>query len=276
VTRIKVTTGVACVVTAGLLLWPIDAHAQRRVGRGPVRSVVVVGGFYRPWFYDPWYGYPYWGYPPYYYGGPYGQFGSLRIQVEPRQTEVFLDGYYAGTVDDFDGIFQRLHAEPGEHELELYLPGYRSVRQRIYVQPGATFRVRYTMIPLQPGDTPDARPAAPAGLPPAGPPPAGPPPAGPPRAGAPYPYGPPRAPQRGSIRASEFGTLAIRVQPGDADVLVDGERWDASGSDQRLTVQLSAGEHRVEIRKDGFEPFTSTVVVRPGETATVNVSLSRK
>jgi hypothetical protein len=59
-------------------------------------------------------------------------------------------------------------------------------------------------------------------------------------------------------------------------VFVDGERWDMSGSDQRLTIQLSAGEHRVEIRKNGFEPFTSTVVVRAGETATVNVSLSRK
>jgi len=271
VTRIKVTTGVACVMAAGLLLWPIDAHAQRRGGRGPVRSVVVVGGYYSPWFYGPWYGSPYWGYPPYYYGAPYGQFGSLRLQVEPRQTEVFLDGYYAGTVDDFDGIFQRLHAEPGEHELELYLQGYRSVRQKIYVQPGATFRVRYTMTPLQPGDTPDARPAAPPG-----PPPGGPPPAGPPRAGAPYPYGPPRAPQRGPTRASDFGTLALRVQPGDANVLVDGERWGISGPDERLLVQLSAGEHRVEIRKDGFEPFTSTVVVRPGETATVNVSLSRK
>lgn len=259
--RIKVTTGVACVLAAGLLLWPIDAHAQRRGGRGPVRSVVVVGGYYSPWFYDPWYGFPYWGYPPYYYGAPYGQYGSLRLQVEPRQTEVFLDGYYAGTVDDFDGMFQRLNVEPGDHELELYLEGYRSVRQKVYVQPGATFRVRHTMTPLQPGDTPDARPAAPAG---------------PPRAGAPYPYGPPRAPQRGSTRASEFGTLAIRVQPGDADLFVDGERWDMTGSDQRLTVQLSAGEHRVEIRKDGFEPFTSTVVVRAGETATVNVSLSRK
>jgi hypothetical protein len=252
-------TGVACVLAAGLLLWPIDAHAQWRHGHG--RSVVVVGGFYSPWFYDPWFGYPYWGYPPYYYGAPYGPFASLRIQVEPRQTEVFVDGYYAGTVDDFDGMFQRLHVEPGDHELELYLDGYRSVRQKIYVQPGATFRVRHTMAPLQPGDTPDVRPAAPAG---------------PPRRGAPYPYPAPPAPPPGAARASEFGTLAVRVQPGDADVLVDGERWEASGPDQRVTIQLPAGEHRVEIRKNGFEPFTSTVVVRPGETATVNVSLSRK
>jgi hypothetical protein len=266
VTRIKVTTGIACVLAAGLLLSPIDAQAQWRRGRGPVRSVVVVGGYYSPWFYDPWYGYPYWGYPPYYYGASYGQFASLRIQVEPRQTEVFIDGYYAGIVDDFDGLFQRLRAEPGDHELVLYLDGYRSVHQRIYLQPGATFRVRHTMVPLQPGDTPDTRPVAPAG---------------PPRPGAPYPYPPPRAPQpgppqSGPARTSEFGTLAVRVQPGDTEVFVDGERWEVSGSDQRLIIQLPAGEHRVEIRKSGFDPFTSTVVVRAGETVPVNVSLSRK
>jgi hypothetical protein len=260
VIRIKITTGVACVVAAGLLLWPFDAHAQRR-GRGPARSVVVVGAYYNPWFYDPWYGFPYWGYPPYYYGAQYDQFASLRLQVEPRGTEVFVDGYYAGTVDDFDGMFQRLRVEPGEHELQLYLDGHRGVRQRIYVQPGATFRVRHTMASLQPGDTPDVRPVTPSRA------------SGP---GGPYPYGPPRAPQRGSARTSEFGTLAVRVQPGDAEVFVNGERWDTSGSDERLTIQLSAGEHRVEVRKSGFEPFTSTVMIRPGETTAVNVSLSRE
>jgi hypothetical protein len=270
VNRIKVTTGVVCVLAAGLLLRPTDAYAQRYGGRVPVRSVVVVGGgFYSPWFYDPWwYGYPYWGYPPYGYGAPYDRYASLRLQVEPRQTEVFVDGYYAGVVDDFDGLFQRLHVTPGEHELEFYLNGYRSVRQKVYVQPGATFRVRHTMVPLQPGDTPDVRPAAPASAPP--------------RPGTPYPYAPPPPfappppPERGSSRASEFGTLAVRVQPGDAEVYVDGERWEVSGSDQRLLVQVSVGEHRVEIRKEGFEPFASTVVVRPGETAPLNVSLSRR
>lgn len=44
---------------------------------------------------------------------------SLRLQVSPKETEVFVDGYYAGTVDDFDGMFQRLHLERGEHEVAL-------------------------------------------------------------------------------------------------------------------------------------------------------------
>jgi hypothetical protein len=180
---------------------------------------------------------------------------ALRFQVTPQNTEIFLDGFYVGTVDDFDGIFQRLRLVPGEHDIELYLSGYRSVRQKILVQPRATFRVRYTMEPLKPGDTPDPRPIAPAAPPPApGPRP-----------------GPPSANGR-----QDFGAIAIRVQPRDAVVFIDGERWDAPPDNDRLVVQLPAGEHRVEIRKDGFGSYSSTIDVRRGDETPLNVSLTRE
>ena len=56
----------------------------------------------------------------------YGRPSSLRLQISPRDTEVFVDGYYAGIVDDFDGFIQRLHLEPGEHTIQLYLTGHRT------------------------------------------------------------------------------------------------------------------------------------------------------
>ena len=181
---------------------------------------------------------------------------ALRFQVTPENAEVFLDGYYVGTVDDFDGMFQRLHLAPGEHDVELYLSGYRSVRQKILVQPGATFRVRYTMEELKAGDTPDPRPVVP------NPPP---PPPG------------QRRPERPAAGGqSAFGAIAIRVQPRDATVFIDGERWDAPPDNDRLVVQLPAGEHRIEIRKDGFGTYSSTVDVRRGDETTLNVSLTRE
>ena len=64
-------------------------------------------------------------------------------------------------LDDFDGIFQRLRIEPGSHDVILYLDGYRTVRQRIYVQPTGTFRLRYTMQPLGPGEIAEPRPVEP-------------------------------------------------------------------------------------------------------------------
>lgn len=179
---------------------------------------------------------------------------ALRFQVTPENTEIFLDGYYVGTVDDFDGVFQRLHVAPGEHDIELYVNGYRSVRQKILVQPGATFRVRYTMEALKPGETPDPRPVAPAA-----------PPSVERRPGAPPASG-----------RSGFGAIAVRVQPRDALVFIDGERWDTPPDNDRLVVQVPAGEHRVEIRKDGYGNYSSTVDVRGGDETALNVSLARE
>jgi hypothetical protein len=71
------------------------------------------------------------------------------------------------------------------------------------------------------------------------------------------------------------GTLAVRVQPADAVVLIDGERWDSSGADARLHIQVNPGPHRIEVQKDGYQPFSSVVHVRAGETTPVNVSLTR-
>jgi hypothetical protein len=104
-------------------------------------------------------------YPRWPFGGFYDRSGSLRLQVTPRDTEVFVNGYYAGIVDDFDGVFQRLHLPPGEYEIQLYLPGHRLGAQKIFIQPTGTFRIRHTMEPLQPGETAAPRPSG-------GPPPA--------------------------------------------------------------------------------------------------------
>jgi hypothetical protein len=73
-----------------------------------------------------------------------------------------------------------------------------------------------------------------------------------------------------------FGSLVIRVQPAGADVVIDGERWQGPEGSERLVVQVSEGSHRVEVRKDGYVPFSTTVKVRNGETAPVNVSLPPK
>ncbi|PYR24176.1 MAG: hypothetical protein DMF98_16340 [Acidobacteria bacterium] len=82
------------------------------------------GGYYDPW-YDPWYG----GYPG--YGGGYAQTssshsdeGALRLKIKPQTAEVYVDGYFVGVVDEFDGIFQRLHIDSGAHRIEVRAPGY--------------------------------------------------------------------------------------------------------------------------------------------------------
>ncbi|MBI4888729.1 MAG: PEGA domain-containing protein [Acidobacteria bacterium] len=159
--RPPATAVLAAVCLASLLVASTDSSAQQRRAARAAVPVTVLRTYYTPFMYDPWYYpfYPYQWYPPYGYGPAHPPDASLRLEVTPKDTEVFVDGYYAGIVDDFDGVFQRLHLERGEHDITLYLQGYRTAARSIYLQPGGTFRIRHTMDALPAGAAPDPRPA---------------------------------------------------------------------------------------------------------------------
>ena len=76
--------------------------------------------------------------------------------------------------------------------------------------------------------------------------------------------------------AVSFGAIALRVQPSDADVLIDDERWEGPANDEALVLQVALGPHRIEVRKDGYRAYTAQVDVRAGQTAPINVSLPRE
>jgi len=227
---------------------------------------VFIGGY----FYDPFYGpYPWWGrgYPYGYYPLYYDSRAAVRIMVKPNDAAVYVDGFYAGIVDDFDNVFQSLPLTPGGHEISFFLEGYRTERRRVYLSPGSSIKLRQNLERL-PAGVPSEPPTVAEPVPP---PPNGTysPPRTPPR-GQPAP--PPQLPEPGS-RADGYGTLSLRVQPLDAEVRIDGERWDTS--DQGVfAVQVSAGRHRVEISKPGYQRYETEVTVREGEGTPVNVSLS--
>jgi hypothetical protein len=277
-------------VASTLVLVPADAAAQRRVVRRPApRPVVYVAARpYRSFYYPSFYSYGGWysgwyGWSPYgLYAQPYPYYrsypdyrGSARLQVQPRHTQVFIDGYFVGTVDDFDGWLQRLHVEPGEHELELYLEGHRTFRQQVLFRPGATLKLEHIMQPLQPGESPAAMPVpsprAAQPQPQAGP--GGPVPS--PRRGEAMPQPRRGGPPSRTAESQTYGAVAIRVQPADAEVIVDGERWESPEAGD-LTLQLAEGSYPVEIRKEGYRPYSATVSIRRGETTSLNVSLSQQ
>ncbi len=190
--------------------------------------------------------------------------GSLRIEVDQKDAEVYVDGYYAGIVDDFDGTFQRLRATTGGHQIVVRLEGFHSIREDVYLAPDATHRIRRTLQPLGPGEQTEPRPTPPGPRPPDDPrtPPAAPSPAGPP-------------PADGADETSDYGTVVLSVQPDGAEILIDGKRWNAPQRDERLVVQLPAGRHHVEVRKNGFAPFSKDVEVGRGATVPVDVSLTK-
>jgi len=303
-------------------------YGYSRYGHGYYRPYYGHGyyGYYRPYYgygYG-YYGYPYWGfgfswgYPywgayawgyPYVWGGYGGGYvgggydsgdyqGGARLEVKPRQTEVFVDGYYAGVVDNFDGFSQKLKLEPGEHEVTLFLDGYRPLTRRMLFTAGQTIRVEHQMEPLGAGEPPPQRPV---------------PTARPQQAPARTRYMTPGmqrqvsgrpddpsvdpgtrpADHAGDITVIEpseprprteppaspeesrgpSGTLAIRVQPDDAEIVIDGEPWARSGG-ERLVVALAPGVHRLEVRRSGHETYVGLVRIRPGVATTLNVALA--
>ena len=66
------------------------------------------------------------------------------------------------------------------------------------------------------------------------------------------------------------------MQPQDAEILIDGERWTLGADDERLVVQLPSGRHHLDVRKPGYRSLTLHIEVGQGETVPVNVSLARE
>jgi PEGA domain len=292
--RSLTTTTAALALTVAL--WPSDVQAQTR-GTAQPRPPVVHSSVrvYRPYYYRPYYYSPYF-YSPFYYGfswglgfgwGPYGPYpygpypypyyhynghyneSSLRIQVKPNNAEVYIDGYYMGLVDSYDGMFQRLHLPPGEHEVEIFHEGYRSIRELMRFAPREGYELKRVMEPVAPGDPAPVRPK--------------PNPAAQPAERETRdvygrrPYPPDRVDEPGerpgAVRGAESGAVAIRVQPSGALVLIDGDKWEGPEGPDRLVIHLSEGTHRVEIQKEGYRPFVTEVRIRRGETVPLNISL---
>jgi len=50
--------------------------------------------------------------------------GELKIAATPSRAAVFVDGQYAGHVEEFDGVGKAMLLTPGQHHLRIALPGY--------------------------------------------------------------------------------------------------------------------------------------------------------
>lgn len=63
---------------------------------------------------------------------------GLKLKVKPNFAQVFVDGYFAGQVDEFDGMFQRLPLAAGSHRIEVRADGYETLVFDVHVEPFQT------------------------------------------------------------------------------------------------------------------------------------------
>lgn len=93
--------------------------------------------------------------------------GYFWLQVQPTTAQVYIDGYYLGTVADFNSYVPGRPLEAGPHRVELRAPGFETVTFAVRILPDetTTYRADLRKIDDRPEPaTPIAAPAAPRTL----------------------------------------------------------------------------------------------------------------
>jgi len=247
--RFRLLAALTLVTSIGLLL-PPDLAAQRRPPSGAVaRHGAAVprtyhsggynrpGGYYRPYgsYYRPYYYRPYY-YRPYYYSRyayPYYPYYYAPFYYPSYYGFGIGFGFGWGSVGASFGY--------GYPYASAYPYPYGSAAPYSYAQPYAGYGYGYGG-----SNTVQMQQPAPAQQP---------------------------APQYATAENGSFGTLSMRVTPTDATILIDGQGWDRPQGQDRFAIDLVEGTHRVEVRQQGYTPYTRVVQIRGGGTLTLNVSL---
>jgi hypothetical protein len=72
--------------------------------------------------------------------------GGVQLALEPRRAQVFVDGMYAGLVDDFAGYYRHLPLPAGNHRIEVFAPGYQPLIFDVTVVPDRTITYRQSLV----------------------------------------------------------------------------------------------------------------------------------
>jgi hypothetical protein len=67
---------------------------------------------------------------------------ELKIDATPSRAAVFVDGQYAGHVDEFNGVGKAMLLTPGQHQLHIALPGYLPFDTTVDVRPQQKLKIQ--------------------------------------------------------------------------------------------------------------------------------------
>jgi len=72
--------------------------------------------------------------------------GELKIAATPSRAAVFVDGQYAGHVDEFDGMGKAMLLTPGQHRLRIALPGYLPFDTMVDLRPEQKLKIQTDLV----------------------------------------------------------------------------------------------------------------------------------
>jgi hypothetical protein len=71
--------------------------------------------------------------------------GGVQLDVQPWRAHVYVDGAYAGLVEDFKGYYRHLEISAGPHVIVIVTPGYEPLVVELRVSPGQVTTYRGTL-----------------------------------------------------------------------------------------------------------------------------------
>ncbi len=269
-------------------------------------------------YYPSYWGPPYWGpgsaYPPSYnldYGAPEQQSDGnqrvawLRLDVQPREASIYVDGQYAGKGSEFADGKKLLPVSPSSHTLRFVAEGYQAAVVDLKVNPLQTLDVKEH---LQAGaaasgaptdSTPPPSSAAPSRSPGRTPPPLRQPYSAAPLSrgnvnpkastdprndvhaeAAPQREDSPAQPASGKYEGVQFGRIVIIFEhpTTDAAIYVDGKFigvTDSSNPDFMVN-DVPPGKHTVVVTKPGFGNFEEKITITPSGSISVKAVMKKK
>jgi hypothetical protein len=72
--------------------------------------------------------------------------GELKIDATPSRAAVFVDGQYAGHVDEFNGVGKAMLLTPGQHRLRIALPGYLPFDTMVDLRPQQKLKIQTDLV----------------------------------------------------------------------------------------------------------------------------------
>jgi hypothetical protein len=74
--------------------------------------------------------------------------GTLQLEVAPNIAQVYVDGFYVGTVEDLSRLGAGLTVGAGWHRLEFRAPGYVTPAVNVTIEANRTFTYRGELKPI--------------------------------------------------------------------------------------------------------------------------------
>jgi len=72
---------------------------------------------------------------------------QIKLQVTPDRAAVFVDGAFAGCVNEFKGMERAMLVSPGEHRIKIALPGYQTFDTSVSLLRNQKITIKTDLLP---------------------------------------------------------------------------------------------------------------------------------